>query len=93
MVIGLDLTVLRVALPTLVRDLKATTTQLHWIMDSYILVLAALLLPAGSLGDRVGRKRALVVGLALFLVGSVLWATWAAALNGGQVCSGPRPMT
>lgn len=52
MVIGLDLTVLSVALPVLVTDLKATTTELQWIMDSYILVLAALLLPAGSLGDR-----------------------------------------
>ncbi len=74
LVIGLDLTVLSVALPTLVRDLNASSTDLQWIMDSYILVLAALLLPAGSLGDRLGRKRVLVVGLVLFLVGSVLCA-------------------
>lgn len=74
MVIGLDLTVLSVALPVLVRDLHATTTQLQWIMDSYTLVLAALLLPLGSLGDRVGRKRVLLVGLGLFLVGSALCA-------------------
>jgi MFS family permease len=63
MVIGLDLTVLGVALPVLVTDLNATTTELQWIMDSYILVLAALLLPAGSLGDRIGRKRVLAAGL------------------------------
>src|ERR1035437_791957 len=74
LVIGLDLTVLSVALPTLVRDLNANSTDLQWIMDSYILVLAALLLPAGSLGDRLGRKRVLVVGLALFLIGSLLCA-------------------
>jgi MFS family permease len=79
MVIGLDLTVLSVALPVLVTDLKATTTQLQWIMDSYILVLAALLLPAGSLGDRIGRKRVLVTGLGLFLAGSLLCAyAWSA---------------
>jgi len=74
MVIGLDLTVLSVALPVLVQHLKSTTTQLQWIMDSYILVLAALLLPLGSLGDRIGRKRVLVVGLVLFLIGSLLCA-------------------
>ncbi len=74
MVIGLDLTVLSVALPVLVRDLHATTTDLQWIMDSYTLVLAALLLPLGSLGDRLGRKRVLMVGLALFLAGSILCA-------------------
>src|SRR6266568_4146808 len=79
MVIGLDLTVLSVALPVLVADLKATTTELQWIMDSYILVLAALLLPAGSLGDRIGRKRVLVAGLGLFLAGSLLCAyAWSA---------------
>src|ERR1017187_1859464 len=74
LVIGLDLTVLSVTLPTLVRDLNNSSTNLQWIMDSYILVLAALLLPAGSLGDRLGRKRVLVVGLALFLIGSLLCA-------------------
>ncbi len=79
MVIGLDLTVLTVALPVLVTDLKATTTELQWIMDSYILVLAALMLPAGSLGDRIGRKRVLVTGLGLFLAGSLLCAyAWSA---------------
>ena len=90
MVIGLDLTVLSVALPVLVRVLKANTTSLQWIMDSYILVLAALLLPAGSLGDRLGRKRVLIVGLGLFLLGSVLcaFATSAGSLIGFRAFMG-----
>ena len=54
MVIGVDNTILNVALPTLVRDLGATTSQLQWIVDSYTLVFAGLLLTAGSLGDRFG---------------------------------------
>src|SRR6266702_1400915 len=67
MVIGLDLTVLSVALPVLVTDLKATTTELQWIMDSYILVLAALLLPAGSLGDRIGFRAFMGLGGAIVM--------------------------
>lgn len=74
LVIGLDITVLSVALPTLVRELKATTTELQWVMDAYTLVLAGLLLPMGALGDRIGRKRLLLAGLAIFLAGSVLCA-------------------
>ena len=71
MVIGVDNTILNVALPTLVRDLGATTSQLQWIVDSYTLVFAGLLLTAGSLGDRFGRRRALSVGLLIFGAGSV----------------------
>lgn len=79
LVIGLDITVLSVALPTLVRELKATTTELQWVMDAYTLVLAGLLLPMGALGDRIGRKRLLLAGLAIFLAGSVLCAySWSA---------------
>lgn len=66
LVIGLDNTILNVALPTLVRDLGATASQLQWIVDSYILVFAGLLLTAGSVGDRYGRKKALVAGLVAF---------------------------
>src|ERR687895_279828 len=58
--------VLNVALPTLVRDLGATSTQLQWMVDSYALVFAGLLLTAGALGDRFGRKGALVIGLVIF---------------------------
>ncbi len=59
-------TVLNVALPTLVRELGATSSQLQWIVDSYALVFAGLLLTAGALGDRFGRKGALTIGLVIF---------------------------
>src|SRR3990170_2567845 len=59
-------TVLNVALPTLVRELGATSSQLQWIVDSYALVFAGLLLTAGALGDRFGRKGALQIGLIIF---------------------------
>ena len=75
-VIGLDTTVLNVALPTLARDLGASTSQLQWIVDSYVLVLAALMLPVGALGDRYGRRAGLVAGLLLFGTMSAV-AAWA----------------
>ena len=71
LVIGLDNTILNVALPTLVRDLHASQTQLQWIVDAYTIVYASLLLTTGSLGDKFGRKRALSVGLLMFGVGSL----------------------
>ncbi|NEB28814.1 MFS transporter [Streptomyces sp. SID14446] len=61
---------LNVALPDLARETHATQTQLSWIIDSYSLVFASLLLPAGALGDRFGRRRALLAGLTLFGAGS-----------------------
>jgi EmrB/QacA subfamily drug resistance transporter len=71
LVIGLDNTILNVALPALVRDLHASTSALQWIVDGYTLVFAGLLLTTGSLGDRFGRKGALSTGLALFGLGSL----------------------
>src|SRR5580700_5055008 len=68
--ITLDNTVLNVALPTLVRDLKATTSQLQWIVDGYQLVFAGLLFSAGSLADRFGRKGTLQLGLVIFGIGT-----------------------
>lgn len=65
-------TVLNVALPTLVRDLDATSTQLQWMVDSYALVFAGLLLTGGALGDRFGRKGALQIGLVIFGIASLL---------------------
>jgi EmrB/QacA subfamily drug resistance transporter len=73
-IITLDNTILNVALPTLVRDLSATSSELQWIVDAYVLVFAGLLLTAGNLGDRYGRKRALNVGLLVFALGSALSA-------------------
>src|SRR5512142_27212 len=66
LVVGLDLTVLNLALPTIATDLHASTSDLQWISDSYSLVLAAAMLPAGLLGDRLGRKKVLLVALVLF---------------------------
>src|SRR5581483_8336718 len=57
---------LNVALPGIARDTGASQTQLQWIVDAYAIVFAALLLPAGAIGDRFGRKPLLTVGLALF---------------------------
>lgn len=81
LVIGLDSTVLNVALPTLAGQLGASTGDQQWIIDSYSLVLAALLLPAGLLGDRCGRKRLLLTGLALFGAASAGCA-WAGSPTG-----------
>ena len=66
LVISLDNTILNVALPTIERDLDASSGQLQWIVDSYTLVFAGLLLTMGALGDRFSRRGALAVGLAIF---------------------------
>jgi len=71
LVLGLDATILVTALPTLSAKLGATTSELQWILDAYTLALGGLLLPAGVLGDRLGRRRLLLVGLLLFGVASV----------------------
>jgi MFS family permease len=67
---------LNVALPNVASDTGASLSQMQWIVDSYALVFAGLLLPAGALGDRYGRKPVLVLGLAVFAVGSAV-ATFA----------------
>src|SRR5215813_8946127 len=74
LVVGLDLTVLNLALPTIAGDMHASTSDLQWISDSYSLVLAAIMLPAGLLGDRYGRKRVLLGALVLFLLSSAACA-------------------
>jgi EmrB/QacA subfamily drug resistance transporter len=71
LVIIVDNSILNVALPTLQRELGATTSQLQWMVDSYTLVFACLLLTAGSLGDRFGRRGALQVGMIIFGLGSL----------------------
>jgi EmrB/QacA subfamily drug resistance transporter len=65
-IIVVDGTIVNVALPTFVRELGATTSQLQWIVDAYVLVFAGLLMAAGSVGDRFGRKGMLMTGLVLF---------------------------
>jgi EmrB/QacA subfamily drug resistance transporter len=70
-VINLDITIVNVALPTLVRELHASNSQLQWVVDAYNLLFAALLLAAGSLSDRLGRKGFLLAGLGVFGVASI----------------------
>jgi MFS family permease len=72
LLIVMDNMIVNVALPTLQRDLDASTTQLQWIVDAYVLVFACLLLTMGSLGDRFGRRGAAAIGLGVMGVGSIL---------------------
>jgi EmrB/QacA subfamily drug resistance transporter len=72
LLIVMDNTIVNVALPTLQRDLDASTTQLQWVVDAYILVFAGLLLTMGSLGDRFGRRGALAIGLSVMGTASIL---------------------
>ena len=69
--INLDITIVNVALPSLVRELHASTSELQWVVDAYSLVFAALILAAGSLSDRLGRKGFLLCGLGVFGAASV----------------------
>lgn len=90
LVIVLDNTILNVALPTLAKDLHASGSDLQWIVDSYVLVFAGLLLSAGALGDRFGRRGALSTGLVLFAAGSVaaMTANSASMLIGARAFMG-----
>jgi EmrB/QacA subfamily drug resistance transporter len=81
LVIVIDNTIVNVALPTLVRDLDADVAGLQWVVDAYTLVFAGLLLLAGALGDRYGRRRALLGGLALFGAASA-GAAYAGGVDG-----------
>ena len=85
-VIVLDNTILNVALPSIERGLHASTSQLQWTVDAYTLTFASLLLVAGNLGDKYGRRGALLTGLIIFGTGSGLAAfapsaTWLIAFR------------
>src|SRR5436190_2322065 len=82
LIINIDVTIVNVTLPSLVRQLGATTTSLQWIVDAYTLVFAALILAAGSLSDRVGRKGVLLAGLGVFAIGSL----------SGSLCQTPNQL-
>ena len=71
LIVNVDNTILNVALPTLVRKLHATSSELQWIVDSYAMVFAGLVLVGGSLADRLGRKRFFLIGLTIFAIGSI----------------------
>lgn len=81
---------LNVALPTMQQDLGASASQIHWILDSYALVFAGVLLMAGAIGDRFGRKGSLLAGLGIFAVGAVIGGTaeTAAVLVAGRAVMG-----
>jgi EmrB/QacA subfamily drug resistance transporter len=72
LVVGIDVTIVNVALPSIARGLHATLSDLQWTVDAYTLVIGSLLMASGSMADRFGRKRVFQVGLALFTLGSLL---------------------
>ena len=81
-VVNLDLTILNIALPAISAALHAGTADLQWLVDAYSLVFAGVMLPAGIAGDRLGRKRLLLAGLAVFLAAS-LWC--ALSVSAGEL--------
>jgi EmrB/QacA subfamily drug resistance transporter len=82
LIVGVDTTIVNVALPAIHRSLHASLAGLQWIVDAYTLVLASLLMLGGSMGDRLGRRRVFQIGLVTFVLGSLLCA---AAPNTGTL--------
>jgi len=72
LIVGLDVTIVNIALPAIQRELHASVSGLQWTVDAYTLVLASFLVLSGSTADRVGRRRTFQVGIAAFTVGSLL---------------------
>ena len=90
LLVGIDNTIVNVALPTIGRELAATISDLQWVVDGYTLIFATLLLLAGHLGDRFGRRRVLLVGLLVFAMTSVgaSFATSTTGLIAGRAAMG-----
>jgi EmrB/QacA subfamily drug resistance transporter len=102
LIINVDATILNVALPGLVRKLHATSSELQWVVDSYALVFAGLLLVGGSLADRFGRKRFFLIGLTVFAAGSIgaalsgsveLLIAWRAVMGAGAALTIPASLS
>ena len=102
LIINVDNTILNVALPALVRDLHATSSELQWIVDSYAMVFAGLLLVGGSLADRLGRRRLFLAGLTVFAAGSIgaafsgsvhLLIAWRAVMGAGAALTIPSSLS
>jgi EmrB/QacA subfamily drug resistance transporter len=102
LIINVDNTILNVALPTLVRKLHATSSELQWVVDSYALVFAGLLLVGGSLADRFGRRRFFLGGLTVFAAGSIgaalsgsvdLLIAWRAVMGAGAALTIPASLS
>jgi len=92
-IVGLDATIVNVALPSIQHDLHASVAGLQWTVDAYTLVVASFLILAGSTGDRVGRRRTFQVGLATFTLGSLLCSLapglgWLVAFRAVQAIGG-----
>jgi len=92
-IVGLDATIVNIALPSIQRDLHAPVSGLQWTIDAYTLVVASFLILAGSTGDRVGRRRTFQVGLATFTLGSLLCSLapslgWLVAFRAVQAIGG-----
>ena len=81
-----DSTIVNVAVPSIVDELGITSTEVQWVQESYTLVFAALLLVFGTLGDRFGRRRMLVIGIVIFALASV----WAALADSGSALIAAR---
>src|SRR5881227_3658526 len=73
-IVGLDNTIVNLALPSIRSDLGSSLSGLQWVIDAYTLVLASLLMLGGSTGDRIGRRRTFQIGLTVFSLGSLLCA-------------------
>jgi EmrB/QacA subfamily drug resistance transporter len=102
LIVNLDNTILNVALPTLVRKLGATSSELQWIVDAYSMVFAGLLLVGGSVADRFGRKRVFLLGLTIFGCGSVgaafsgsvgMLIGWRAVMGSGAALTMPATLS
>src|SRR5580698_9722559 len=74
LIVGLDVTIVNVALPAIHRSFHSSLAGLQWTIDAYTLVIASLLMLAGSTADRIGRKRVFTIGLVVFSIGSLLCA-------------------
>src|SRR6201995_1579704 len=72
LIVGIDGTIVNVALPAIRRDLHASLSGLQWSVDAYTLVIASFLMASGSMADRFGRRRVFQIGLTLFTLGSLL---------------------
>src|ERR1700760_3449120 len=93
LIVGLDVTILNVALPSIQKDFGASVSGAQWTIDAYTLVIACLLMLSGSTGDRFGRRRTFQAGLAIFTLGSLLCSIapglgWLIAFRGMQAVGG-----
>lgn len=89
-IVTVEITIMNVALPTLARDLSATTTELQWVVDAYNLFLGGFVLAAGSLSDRQGRKGALLLGMGILISASLVgaWVDTSASLIAARAVMG-----